>query len=84
MRTIAGALLAAACMARSTYGAATEPAVEPLKLPERPRVIVFAPHPDDETIAAAPYTAHVTHAAASIAPAIVLTAFPPVSHAANV
>ena len=66
MRTIAGAVLAAACMARSTYGAATEPAVEPLKLPERPRVIVFAPHPDDETIAAGGLIQQLTHAHADV------------------
>jgi len=30
--------------------ARAEPAVAPLALPARPRVIIFAPHPDDETI----------------------------------
>jgi len=51
---IAGALLAAAaaCAALAVQAAEPEPTVEPLRLPERPRVIVFAPHPDDETIAA--------------------------------
>ncbi len=66
MRIIAGAVLAAACAALSAYGAATEPVVEPLKLPERPRVIVFAPHPDDETIAAGGLIQQLTHAHADV------------------
>src|SRR5262249_23760522 len=46
--------------------AGRDPTVEPLGLPERPRVIVFAPHPDDETIAAGGLIQQLTHAKADV------------------
>ena len=61
---IASALLAGACAVLVAHAA--EPAVEPLRLPERPRVIVFAPHPDDETIAAGGLIQQLTHAGADV------------------
>lgn len=45
--TLALALVVAAC-ATATAGAT----VKPLVLPRHPRVLVFSPHPDDETLAA--------------------------------
>jgi LmbE family N-acetylglucosaminyl deacetylase len=66
---IAGAVLAAAaaCAALAAHAAEPEAApVEPLHLPERPRVIVFAPHPDDETIAAGGLIQQLTHARADV------------------
>jgi LmbE family N-acetylglucosaminyl deacetylase len=40
--------------------------VEPLALPPHPRVIVFAPHPDDETIAVGGLIHRLTHAGAAV------------------
>jgi len=45
---------------------AKTPVVTPLALPARPRVMVFAPHPDDETIAAGGLIYRMTHAGAPV------------------
>src|SRR5207247_6384648 len=38
------------------------PAVQPLTLPAHPRVLVFAPHPDDESLAAGGLITRLVHA----------------------
>ncbi len=56
-----GALLAAVCLAAPVSGFEAPSLVAPLLLPPTPRVLVFAPHPDDETIALGGLIHRLTH-----------------------
>jgi len=46
------ALLLPLCVRAGVPPVPKVPAVQPLTLPAHPRVLVFAPHPDDESLAA--------------------------------
>src|SRR5438067_13576527 len=60
------AVAAKTALPATTAAARAEPAVAPLALPARPRVIVFAPHPDDETIGVGGLIARLSRAGAPL------------------
>ncbi len=56
------ALLLPLCVRAGVPPVPKVPAVQPLTLPAHPRVLVFAPHPDDESLAAGGLITRLVHA----------------------